>query len=371
MATQIQCTHCGQVYGLNDAQVPQYSGQTITCTKCKQAFTVPKLNAPPVRGMPPAYPPPAAAHMQRQAVQQQAQAQTQTKAPPRRTPPIPPAYPQPLAPTQPVQPAKPVQAVQPAVPVQAVKAVAPPQAQPQPPLQSQPPAQPEAPKEDEPEKADNGMATASVVCASIGFAIPFLPSILGFIFGIIGLKRSFNPTMGGKGLAIVGICLSAVSFVAVPGIYFIGMPAFYRAKETANRVKCSANMKTIGLAILQYAADNRGAFPARLEDLLLTQDITSESFVCPSSNDKPAPGATGKEQAQKLTAAGFCSYIYVGRNLRTNASPDTVVLYEPLNDHKNEGCNMLFADGHVDWVDEKNAQQVIAQLKAGQNPPRR
>src|SRR6266542_3016794 len=70
MATQMQCPHCGQTYDLTPEQVPQYAGQTITCTKCQQAFTVPAnlaggagagaplqpTAAPTPPGMPPAYP---------------------------------------------------------------------------------------------------------------------------------------------------------------------------------------------------------------------------------------------------------------------------------------------------------------------------
>ena len=40
---QITCPNCGQTYALTDEQAPQYSGQTITCTKCQKAFTVPNL----------------------------------------------------------------------------------------------------------------------------------------------------------------------------------------------------------------------------------------------------------------------------------------------------------------------------------------
>jgi len=40
MATQIQCPNCGQTYDLTPEQVPQYAGQTITCTNCQKPFTV-------------------------------------------------------------------------------------------------------------------------------------------------------------------------------------------------------------------------------------------------------------------------------------------------------------------------------------------
>jgi prepilin-type processing-associated H-X9-DG protein len=85
------------------------------------------------------------------------------------------------------------------------------------------------------------------------------------------------------------------------------MPSLCRSRETANRVKCAANLRQIGHAMLLYANDNKGAYPRRtfvegalptwgtaapapndvsaaLFLLLRTQDITPEVFVCPSSN---------------------------------------------------------------------------------------
>jgi hypothetical protein len=108
---------------------------------------------------------------------------------------------------------------------------------------------------------------------------------------------------------------------------------FDRAREVADRVKCASNLRQIGMALLLYSNDNRGAFPRTLADLekptptwgtpyrddpklgaeakadpfdaknskvcpapndvtaamfmlLRTQDITSEVFICPSTGQE-------------------------------------------------------------------------------------
>jgi prepilin-type N-terminal cleavage/methylation domain-containing protein/prepilin-type processing-associated H-X9-DG protein len=116
-------------------------------------------------------------------------------------------------------------------------------------------------------------------------------------------------------LVVIGIIALLISIL---------LPSLNRARETANRVKCAANLKSIGQALLLYSNENRGAFPrtvyvaavtpmiptwgtvptstnpftgvegsarpynndvtAALFLLLTTQDITSEVFTCPSSN---------------------------------------------------------------------------------------
>src|SRR5436309_4925830 len=127
----MQCPHCGRTYGLSDEQVPQYRGQTITCSGCQQAFTVPNdLGLTATTSEPPAIP--------------------QPPMPPTSAPqPTPRGYPPPY----PVQYASPVYVQQKA----------------------------------------NPLAIVSVVCGAAGFVIPLIPGLLGIIFGILGLRKTRDP----------------------------------------------------------------------------------------------------------------------------------------------------------------------------------
>ena len=46
-----------------------------------------------------------------------------------------------------------------------------------------------------------------------------------------------------------------------------------------------------------------------------------------------------------------------------------VIAYEPLG-HHGDATNFLYADGHTDFVRGPKARRIIAELEAGQNPPR-
>jgi prepilin-type processing-associated H-X9-DG protein len=212
----------------------------------------------------------------------------------------------------------------------------------------------------------SGIAMAALICGIL-FFFP-LTALLAIIFGIIGLAKTNNPAVKGRGFAIAGLVLGSIGLVFSICSISILLPSLNRARETANRVKCGSNLRQIGQAMLLYANENRGAYPPRPEDLLLTQDIESIVFVCPSTNDTPAPGSSGPQQATKLTAGGHDSYVYLGKGLRNTAGFKTVLAYEPMSNHKN-GMNVLFGDGHVEFLSGVMAQKVESELKAGQNPP--
>lgn len=307
---QIKCPHCGQSYAVRPEQWPQYQGRTINCTKCGQAFTV---TAPPSMVPPP---PAGAAGMGSQA--------------PGFTPEST-GY-----------------------------------ASPSPPYQAQ--MFPTAPTQ------GNGWALTSLIFGILGFCVPLLGGIVAIVTGIIALTKTRDPRVGGRGQAIAGISLGGVSMVVAPVLLLmisIMLPALNRAREQANRVKCASNMRQLGNVMMLYANANRGHFPEKLEDVLqVDPTLSPTAFVCPS-DDKAPPSATSiQTEAHEIAAGQHCSYIYVGNELTVNASPDTVLLYEPLADHHQEGATVLFVDGRVQWVSAADAQSILAQQAAGTRPVR-
>ncbi|MGB7160227.1 MAG: DUF4190 domain-containing protein [Tepidisphaeraceae bacterium] len=283
--TTIRCTHCGQTYDLTPDQVPQYAGRTITCTTCKQPFTVAMHGA--------------------------------TSAPP----PLPAGYPPPY-----------------------------------------PQSSAYAPQHQQPTQG-NPLAVTSLVLGILGFVIPVIPSLIAIVLGILGISKTKDPRVGGKGFAVAGIVTGALGFVILPCLISILLPSLNRARETANRVKCASNMKQIGQALLLYGNNNRGQYPPDLATLLNNSPLMIDTTVCPSSNDTPAAGPA------QLNAGGHLSYVYVSGQ-STSSSFEAILLYEPLTNHDNDGINILFGDGHVEFLRRTDAEPLITAVEAGQNPPR-
>ena len=174
--------------------------------------------------------------------------------------------------------------------------------------------------------------------------------------------------MFAAGISVVAITHQTIWLVRNPGPWL----KYEFIKERANRVKCASNMRQIGQAIELYAKKNEGHYPDALPVLVATTDLNPEVFVCPSGNQDKAVGANMEEILEQLTKPEHMSYIYVGKGMTTSTPGDTIVVYESPRNHEEEGGNVLYADGHAEWCNAKQLQEIISQAQtrpAPQTPP--
>lgn len=159
-----------------------------------------------------------------------------------------------------------------------------------------------------------------------------------------------------------------VALLAILVLFAALFPHFSSPRASAPRVRSASNLREIGQAILLYYTDHGGAYPDSFQTILLNEDITSDVFVSPLSSDTPAVGPTTQAVAAQLTSGGHLSYVYLGRGLSAStATADTIVAYEKMTASMG-GMNVLFGDGHVEWVDATTAAKIIARAAAGQFP---
>ena len=119
-------------------------------------------------------------------------------------------------------------------------------------------------------------------------------------------------------------------------------------------MKCASNLRQIGTGCLLYANDNPGKYPATLGDLV-DADLNPMVFVCPTSGTAP-PGqdvqADPKRSKEWINANS--DYVYLGGSLPgkvlSNSPADMILLHDKFENHEEEGINILFNDGHVEWV---------------------
>ena len=96
------------------------------------------------------------------------------------------------------------------------------------------------------------------------------------------------------------------------------LPALARAKDTAQRISCTNNLKQMGLAAVMYTDDYQERFPPRSSDERWPEQfrsnyINTNLLRCPS--DRPGIPATGSSDFSKYPAdAAARSYIINGFN---------------------------------------------------------
>jgi len=151
-------------------------------------------------------------------------------------------------------------------------------------------------------------------------------------------------------------------FIAAAGLGLLALillPNLCAPRETANRAKCASNLHQIGLAILLYQQDHGGLYPSSLGEIAANEPIGAAVFTCPSSNDEASASTAPTALAADIDAgpAGHhCSYVYLGRGLTAKTVTDaTVLCYEPPDNHDGTGCNVLYGDGHVEWLTKAEA----------------
>jgi predicted Zn finger-like uncharacterized protein/prepilin-type processing-associated H-X9-DG protein len=204
----------------------------------------------------------------------------------------------------------------------------------------------------------SGLAIGSLICGIFGCLWPFTPAA-AIVLGIMGINQTSKQNRPGKGLAIAGTVLGGIALLIGPILLLlisILLPSLNKAREIANRAKCASNMHQIGLAILMYQNDNQQQYPPDLTTLLKKEPLSTSVFVCPASSDTPAPSPS------QLESGGHLSYVYVPP-ADVNPSATTVVLYENPGAHGNDGTNVLFGDGHVEWENAAQEKLLIDPLK--------
>jgi prepilin-type processing-associated H-X9-DG protein len=150
------------------------------------------------------------------------------------------------------------------------------------------------------------------------------------------------------------------------------LPTSGRASESANRVKCAANLSSVYKASYLYAQEHGGAFAPDLAQLFIDEDITAEIFTCPSSTEEKAAGPTTQAVVQLLrTTTKHRSYVYRGAGLTlSTATPQFVFAHDLPKNHGGKGGNVVYGDGRTRFLDAARLAYVIAELDSGHNPPR-
>lgn len=182
-----------------------------------------------------------------------------------------------------------------------------------------------------PPRPRSGMAIASLVFGILSMVgCPIIASLPAIILGHIAHSRNRRSPheYGGGGLATAGFVLGYVSFITVPILAGLLLPALAKAKDRAQRITCVSNMKQIGLAARIWANDHNGKFPPNFLSMS-NEVVMPKVFVCPGE------GNAVKALDWSFFSEANVSYEYLQPGIAENEAAQVVVFRCPI--HGNEG----------------------------------
>ena len=105
-------------------------------------------------------------------------------------------------------------------------------------------------------------------------------------------------------------------------------------------------LNQIGTGVYLFSQDHHGAYPESLPALAKAENLAVDLSLCPDDDGDTDPRWT---------------YVYVGSGLTAvTAGTSTVVAHEPPAFFDGLGCNVLFGDGHMEWVWAADLPAVLA-----------
>ena len=134
----------------------------------------------------------------------------------------------------------------------------------------------------------------------------------------------------------------------------IALPSLGGARMQAKRSMSASNLRIIGTGCMMYE-EQFNQLPPDLIKLVEIAAATPQLLVSPNSGRKVQRDAKGKP-------IGPFDYVYLGSDLKSEEIPEPnriILAYERPEINRNEGTNVLYADGHTEWVSMARFQRDL------------
>jgi prepilin-type processing-associated H-X9-DG protein len=191
-----------------------------------------------------------------------------------------------------------------------------------------------------------------ILCLGIGIlvTIPLATLALGTLYQRLntGNIHKFQKQTNVKEV-LLGAIIPIIVIIAMMAAMLL--PALGRARDMARRALSASNLKDIGLSLLIYSKDNEEQLPPTLMGLYPKYVEKADVFWCPSDRD-PKPTDITNNAVDGINSARISYQYNSGYNISDSANIPLVWDNGcgSLEDNHRKGGNVLYLDGHVEWV---------------------
>jgi prepilin-type processing-associated H-X9-DG protein len=197
----------------------------------------------------------------------------------------------------------------------------------------------------------SALAITSLVLGLLSFCTFFLTAPLAVILGIVALIMiaKSHGQLKGMGMAIAGIAVPIVMLPLLGILMAILMPALMKVRCVALQQACSARLKQVGITLQMYANDNDRQYPTpdKWCDLLKPYYGDANVLICPSSRQEQRYYAINP-QAEPNSPSDVVLLFETKGGWNQSGGPELLATDNHIKFEK--GCNILFADGHVEFI---------------------
>ena len=217
------------------------------------------------------------------------------------------------------------------------------------------------------------LAIASLVLGILGFCLlPIVGGIIGLVLGILGLVKISNSQgrLAGQGIAIAGTVVSGLTFLVLPILIAILIPAIWGGLQLA-RSAASANIRQLCKATQAYAASHNQQLPpaANWDQTLLNAGLVGNGAVLADPSDPPGTRSYAMNAAVNgLTTQQIPSQAVLFFECAPGSPPGGGKELLPPKPRHRGGYNIGFADGHVQAVPPEDVDSLIWNPRATAPP---
>ncbi|MCG8409529.1 MAG: hypothetical protein MI923_30355 [Phycisphaerales bacterium] len=129
-----------------------------------------------------------------------------------------------------------------------------------------------------------------------------------------------------------------------------------KARLQAQRVKSMHTQRALAQSLYLYAEKHGGAFPESLEELFraMPDTVNLEMLISPYDGEGPA----------SIAEVNRGCYLVYRSGLTTRSAPTEVLMAE--RELHGDGASFLFLDGHVEFIQDPKASELLDQIAAGE-----